>query len=135
MGKWPDRRSEVAEFARSKGLNSYYHASAVISKSKLGPTRDLFLGVFSIGDSIGFAAEAGEPFDQEGQYVKENSPFKRTFFLGYAQYHIGYQPSMYAYDVPGGGFYEANTTVFERGTAEKAAEKLVEMLEGLKTQE
>lgn len=64
-------------------------------------------------------------FSNQGLYIMENSPFDTAFTISGSN---GYLPSAKAYDYRS---YEADTGLFAKGTAEKLAEKYVELLEGL----
>ena len=59
------------------------------------------LQAWRIGD-LAIAMAPGEIFNQIGAKVKEGSPFKNTFFVGYANDSIGYVPVPEAY--PEGGY-------------------------------
>lgn len=91
-------------------------------------TSNFYINVFSIGD-LAFAAVPGEFHDTLGMYVKEHSPFGRTFFCAYSNANISYVPSAAAMELGG---YEPGKMRFVKGTGEAVAEKLVEMLDGLK---
>lgn len=65
-------------------------------------------------------------FDTNGNWLRENSPYETTLFIGYSNAHYGYLPSQYGYEY---GCYEADISTFEPGTAEKLMETL---LNGLK---
>jgi hypothetical protein len=54
------------------------------------------LQTWRIGD-LGLAMVPGEIFNQIGSKVKENSVFRNTFFVGYANDAIGYVPVPEAY--------------------------------------
>ena len=51
---------------------------------------------------LSLVAAPGEIFTENGALVKEQSPFKDTFFLGYTNGSIGYVPTRSAY--PEGGY-------------------------------
>ena len=92
-------------------------------------TSDFSIWAFSIGD-IGFAVAPYEMFDNNGMYVKENSPFEMTFVLSNANSSGSYIAADWAYyeDVVS---YEAGKANYEKGTAESLAESFVEILNGL----
>lgn len=106
-------------------FTSSYQARAIRTRAKMAATRDLELNVFRIGN-IGFTTGTYEMFSDAGLYVKRNSPFEITFII---TGNSGYIPSAAAYDYRS---YESDTGYFAKGTAEKLAEKYVEMLNGLK---
>lgn len=91
-------------------------------------TSNFYIGVLSIGD-FALAAVPGEFHDTLGAYVKEHSPFGRTFFCAYSNANISYVPDAAAMDLGG---YEPGKMRFVKGTGEAVSEKLVEMLGDLK---
>lgn len=107
------------------GFTSSYQARAIRTRAELGPTRPLELGVIRIGD-VAFVSGTYEMFSEQGMYIKENSPFETTFII---TGNNGYVPSEKAYDYRS---YEADTSLFAKGTAEKLAVRYVELLEELK---
>jgi len=132
-----DQANEVYDLWKSQGkaagdalgktydFTSSYQARAIRSRANMSATRDLELNAFSIGD-IGFTTGTYEMFSDAGLYVKRNSPFTFTFVI---TGNSGYIPSAAAYDYRS---YESDTGFYAKGTAEKLAEKYVEMLNGLK---
>lgn len=107
------------------GFTSSYQASSIRTRAQLGLTRPLELGVIRIGD-VAFVSGTYEMFSDQGIYIKENSPFETTFII---TGNNGYVPSKEAYDYRS---YEADTSLFAQGTAEKLATRYVELLEELK---
>lgn len=107
-------------------IYSPYHADAVIRNyaNSQGQTSNIEINAIAIGD-ISFAAVPYEMFDTNGKYIKENSNTKMTFVLELTNGSNGYFPSEYAYEY---GCYEADTTRFEKGSAEKVATELVTMI-------
>lgn len=117
----------VAEGAKY-GIKSPYHANAIIAKAKM----DKFwtvrnVGAFTIGD-IAFAIVPYEMFHQMGSYIRENSPFKMTFIVTYANGHYTYHPTKDAYDFCA---YECCLSRSHPGTAEKQADIYVQLLKEL----
>ena len=110
---------------KTYNFTSSYQARAIKSRAKLGLTQDLELNTFNIGP-IGFTTGTYEMFSDAGLYVKRNSPFEVTVII---TGNSGYIPSEAAYDYRS---YEADTGMYAKGTAEKLAEKYVEMLNALK---
>ena len=119
--------SACTAYANANGFNSYYHASGAVSKAQNGKEIDLFIGAFSIGD-LGFSMCGAEMFCGQGRFIKENSPFAHTFVLGYSQDARSYLPDQLAYEM---NCYEVNISPYAAGTAEKAAETIVEYLNTL----
>ena len=107
------------------GFSSAYQASAINSRASMPATDKLELNVFSIGD-IGFVNGTYEMFCQSGMYIKENSPFATTFIL---EGNASYLATEAAYDYHS---YEADTSYYEKGTAEKLANEFVDMLKAMK---
>ena len=75
---------------------------------------------------MGFAAAPYEMIDTNGMFIKENSPFTYTVIATLSNYSHGYFPSDFTFDT---GSYEVDTTRFVRGTAERMADALVQMLD------
>ena len=117
-------RAASTEEGKKYGIHSPYHAQAIISKLSRGATVDIELDAASIG-GIAFATFPGEMFDVNGLYIRENSSAAMTFIMGYCNGNWSYMPADYAYD---NTCYEADVSVFVKGTAEKVAAKLAEMI-------
>ena len=110
-------------------INSYYHANRILGNAKKGATTDLPLATWSFGE-VGGIVNAYEMFDTTAMYIKDNSPFVRTFIVGYSYPGGGgYIPSLVGF---GNGGYEADNCMFAPGTAEEIAENLLGMLEDMK---
>lgn len=109
------------------GISSIYHANTIVANSRRDKTTTMELDVYSIGD-IAFIFAPVEMFDTNGMYIKDNSPYGMTFICGYANQCQGYMPSELAYELIG---YEVATTMFAKGTAEKVADKYLELLSQL----
>ena len=118
---------EAVTLANSYGLNSPYHAGAVISKAGRAATYTMEIYAASFGD-FGIAGAPFEMFDENGKYIKENSPFAETFVLELCNGSIGYIPSEEGYRIR---CYEANTGPFAPGTGEIVAEEYVKLLESI----
>lgn len=71
-----------------------------------------------------------EVFVEHQLFIKENSPFKNTIVVGYADDYFGYIPTAEAFDEGG---YEVTfpTTILRRGEGEKLASEAVKLLESL----
>ena len=113
--------------ANSYGMNSPYHAGSVISKASMPTTKEMVISAVHVGE-IGFACAPYEMFDENGKYIKENSPFQVTFVLELCNGSTGYIPSEEGYRI---NCYEANTGPFEPGTGEIVAKEYVALLEQL----
>ena len=120
--------AKAATYAHTLGLHSGYHARRILGNSKKGPTEQLPMVAWSFGD-VGGVVNAFEMFDTTGMYIKENSPFARTFIVGYSYPGgSGYIPAEEAY---GRGGYEADNCIFVAGTAEEIADQYLSMLEDM----
>ena len=123
--------SETATYAHQykdeNGLriNSYFHASRIMANSKLSATQDMVLAAWSFGD-VGGVVLPYELFDVSGMQMKEQSPFARTFIVGYSYpSYCGYIPTEEGY---ANGGYEADNSTFAPGTAELMVENYLDML-------
>ena len=103
-------------------FTSSYQARAIRNRAKMAATRRLELNAFSIGE-VGFITGTMEMFSTTSKYVRENAPFGTTFVI--TSSGMGYIPCKEAYDYRS---YEADTSFYAKGTAEKLAELYVEML-------
>ena len=106
---------------RTYGFSTSYQANAIIRRAAMDPTDTLEINAFRVG-GIGFTTGTYEMFSESGIFVKENSPFAFTFLL---TGNFTYIPSDGAFNYR---CYEADTGYYARGTAEKLAERYVEML-------
>ncbi len=118
----------AVKLANQYGINSPYHANGIINKSKLGKTYDVEMYAFCIGNSVGFITAPYEMYSEQGEYIKEESPFEHTVVITMANDSIGYIPSELGYSY---NAYGANTGKFVSGTAELLASQYVTMLEQL----
>lgn len=116
---------EGNKLARSCGFSSVYQSRAIRTRVNMPATGTLELNAFRIGD-LGFVTSTNEVFSTVGFHVRENSPFATTVVLtGNHQY----LPCAESYDYRS---YEADTSMFAKGTAEKVAARLVELLNEVK---
>lgn len=111
--------------AKTYGFTSAYQANAIINRSKKPLTENLEINVFSVC-GVGFTTGTYEMFATSAKYVKSNSPFDVTFIITGNQYYI---PVPEAYDYRS---YEADTSHYAKGTAEKLANAYVAMLSNVK---
>ncbi len=118
----------ATRLAAQYDIGSPYHAQAIIKKSQLGKTLDMELSAFSIGDSVGIICAPYEMFDENGLYVKDNSPFKATIVITLCNDCVCYIPSEAGY---GYNCYGAQTGKYVKGTGELLASEYVSMLNGL----
>ena len=120
-------RTAAAEEGKKYGIHSAYHAGAILTKRSRGATVDVELNAAVIG-GIAFATFPGEMFDVTGIYIREQSAAAMTFIMGYCNGNVSYMPADYAYD---NTCYEADVSPFAKGTAEKVAVRLSEMISAL----
>ena len=121
--------AQVIEEGKALGieLHSAYHAGAIANRAGMGHTESFDIWTYSFGD-IGFVAAPYEMFDNNGQYIKSNSPFDMTIIATLSNRSNGYFPSEDIYQY---GSYECDTTKYVKGTGEELAEKYVSMLNEL----
>jgi len=109
-------------------INSYYHANRILGNSRKGAVTELALAAWSFGE-VGGVVNAYEMFDVTGMYIKEHSPFVRTFIVGYSYPGGGgYIPTIEGFK---NGGYEADNCMFAPGSAEEIADNLLNMLEDM----
>lgn len=118
-------KPEGDALGKQYGFTSVYQARDIRIRYKMEKTMQIELNAFSIGE-LGFAHCYNEVFSTVGRYVRANAPFKQVFWV---TGNSRYLPCKEAYDYRS---YEADTSMYARGTAEKVQEKLVEMLHDLK---
>lgn len=97
---------------------------APVSRTNGKEGAELRLNALSVGD-VGFVFVPYEMFSQSGEFIKENSPFLQTFIVGYANASSCYMPVEFAYTYDA---YEVTLCPYEAGSAEKLAQKYVDML-------
>lgn len=99
-----------------------------IKQLEFGPDSfTLYLNAVRFGDVV-FAGVPGEPFTDIGRGIKDGSPFSMTIVCCCANGYEGYYPMQSAYDEGG---YEANSSKFTAGIAERIIEGSVAMLKKL----
>jgi len=118
-------RDYATQEGKKYGFSSAYHANAIISRLSMGVSEDRVLGAFCIGE-VAFIEAKCEMYADSARYVKEHSPFAATLVIAGNSTYI---PTVAAYDYHS---YEADTSNFVRGSAEKMNEDFVEMLKSLK---
>lgn len=115
------------------GFHSYYHARALVGRSKRTATdgKEIWAGAISIGP-IAFVGAPYEMFDQNGVQIKTQSPFDMTFICAYTNGAHGYIPTRDAFAAGG---YEVDACFFSAGTGEAMVSEYLGMLEELKKEE
>ena len=122
-----DRKATDA-MAKPYGIHSPYHAGAIIARRSMPATKEMTVYAVSVGE-LGFACAPYEMFCDNGQFIKENSPFPGTFLVTCCNATNAYLASKLAFDY---GCYEKDNRRFVRGTAELIADHFVSMLKQLK---
>jgi len=114
------------------GIVSPYHALSIVSRSKMTATQqEMEINAFTIGN-IGFATVPYEMFSQNGQAVKDGSPYETTFMITCCNGANAYIAAEAAFEYNNGqGSYEVHNRTFIRGTAEAIQDELISMLNGL----
>ncbi len=109
------------------GIQTYYHAAAIVSHAQLGKTMDAPLYGFRVGDfALVFAPF--ELFDQLGKDIREGSPFGATFVCCYANDGLGYIPTQLGFDHGGYGAYKCN---YKPGVGELLVQEYLTILNTL----
>lgn len=121
-----DRKATDA-MAKQYGINSPYHANAIISRSQKDATTQMAIHAVSIG-GLGFAFAPYEMFCRNGMYIKENAPKDVTIVATCANDSFSYIADDFAFTEQ---CYEVDMRKFPRGTAEKVADAFVELLKEL----
>ena len=112
------------ELGKKYSFSSVYQARAIISRSKMGPTRTIELNTVRIG-GVGIAVGTYEMFSESGLEIKAGSPFEYTMVM---TSNSSYMPSKRAY---ANRCYESDTGFYAEGTAEMMVEKYLEMLRSI----
>ena len=119
-----DKREEANEMARALGLSSRYHASAIITRARMGATDERELNVMAIGP-LGFTTGTYEMASQHAMELRAAAPFDAVFMIcGNA----GYIPREEAIDYRS---YEGDTRRYTRETGDMLVEKYLQMLESI----
>ena len=113
-----------AERGRPYGINSPYHAGAIIRKAGLPETFHFSIHALKVG-GVGIAVAPYEMFDTSGMQIKEGSPFDLTVIATCANSGQGYVPSLLGWEHGG---YSCDTTRFCPGSGEELAQHYVDML-------
>ena len=127
---WEETRDSSASMAnyRGLGINSVYHAGAIVAKSKLGETAEIpSVSVITCGD-LALVSAPYEMFSPTGIFLKENSPYAMTVIATQSNAAIGYMPVKFTFTY---GSYETNTSRYAERTAEALADLNLSMLNEL----
>jgi hypothetical protein len=115
---------QTGEFSAKRQNFVGTHSEEYRKKESADKTDSMYLNVLSIGE-VAFATAPCELHDTLGRYVKENSPFKRTFMCAYSNGVVSYVPTKEACE---NGGYEPKSFHFVPGTGEDMVKTLVSML-------
>lgn len=118
----------AVKLANKYGINSPYHAGAIISKATMPQSQKVTINTFCIGKSIGFVAAPYEMYSEQGEFIKEKSPFEHTFVITCCNGGVGYLASHEGFK---NNSYGANTGRFAEGTAEAFADTYVQLLKDM----
>ena len=116
------------EAGRPYGIRSPYHANAITSNASRALSEELEINVLAIGTSVGITGAPAELFDRNSMAIEENSPFEVNICMGYTNGHIGYIPADYVWEYTS---YETDITRYQRGTAEKIQDTMLQVLNQL----
>jgi len=116
---------EAVKLANKYGINSPYHAGAIINKANMPQKETVTISAFCIGKSLGFVAAPYEMYSEQGEFIKEHSPFEHTFVITLCNGAVGYLASHEGFK---NNSYGANTGRFAEGTAEAFADTYVQLL-------
>jgi hypothetical protein len=101
MNVYENQIAKAAEY----GFTSVFHATRLITKYGLGPTKQMELNIFSIGDSFAFYTAPAELWDSFSEETEALSPFPMTFTIGYCNGGVAYIPYKLDYYVSYEYFY------------------------------
>lgn len=118
---------KTAEYAKQFGIETIYHAEAIIQNSVLPDKKTYELNIISIGD-VAFTTLPMEFFDTTGMQIKDGSPFEMTVLLGYS---CGKGKYVADIEAAQNGGYESYNTYFAHGTAEIAVGHYLDALNEL----
>ena len=128
---WKKTGSNSAAFEAGKpyGIASPYHAAAILARAQnTSAYKEMELNAVVFGD-VAFVAAPYEMFCQNGQAIKEGSPYSTTIVATCSNGHNNYIAADAAFEF---GSYEVHNRYFVRGTAEALAEEFVHMLTEIK---
>lgn len=117
--------ADCLPLALELGFKSYYNAFRVVYNATAGYSETTNLVAWSFGDVAGVVSEY-ELFDTAGIQVKKDSPFAKTFIIGYAYPGTGsYIPTEEAFH---NGGYERDSCRYVAGTSEEMVAGFLELL-------
>ena len=110
--------------AKAEGFNSTFAARDVIRRHGYEESRQMELGVLRIGQ-LAFVAAPYEMFCENGKYIKEHARCEATIIMTCVNDYHKYIPSERAF---AHGCYEVDSRLYPKGTAERLAQTLVELI-------
>lgn len=110
------------------GFVSPYEARAICMHSKQGETRDVQLAALSFGD-VAMTFGAFEMFGDTGMDIREKSPYPMTFVVSQSMATNDYIPAPIGFKLR---CYEAYSSHYAPGTAERITEEYVRVLNEMK---
>lgn len=119
------QKDKADQMARDIGLSSAYHATAIITRSKMGATSTRTLNTFRIGP-VSFTTGTYEMASEHAAELKAASPYEFTFQICGNQNYI---PREEAIDYHS---YEGDTRRYTRETGDVLVQKYLEMLTSIK---
>ena len=131
MGNFKNGMSidDCNELSWKLGLNSFYHARNIVSHASLEETYEMTVSAFSFGDVAGVVVPY-EMFDTNGMQIKDQSPFTKTFIVGYS--YPSYEGYVPASDIWDNGGYEVESSRLAPGAAEELVAEYLGLLNGMK---
>jgi len=124
LWKSTDKKTGDA-LGKTYGFTSVYQARAIRSRAAMGKTMELEINAFRIGN-LGFTTGTYEMFSEAGIDIKKRSPFDITFVI---TANSTYAPTEKAYAYR---CYEADTSFYAPGTAEKLVDRYIALLNEVK---
>lgn len=110
------------------GFVSPYEARAICIHSKQGETRDVQLAALSFGD-VAMTFGAFEMFGDTGVDIREKSPYPMTFVVSQSLATNDYIPAPIGFKLR---CYEAYSSHFAPGTAERITDEYIRVLKEMK---
>jgi len=119
-------KTHARELMQKYGIATEYEAMFIMNRYGKGAAERRGISAVSIGNIV-FAAADYEMFSKTGRTVKDggNELFDLTFMCAYSNGMTSYIATDEAFD---NGGYEVYSTVYVRGTAEKIADEIVELI-------
>ena len=114
----------VTELGRPYGINSPYHAGAIVNRVNMPATFEVSIHAIRVGE-LGIAVAPVEMFDTLGMMIKEGSPFATTVIATCGNSGKGYLPSKLGWEHGG---YSCDTTRFSPGSGEEIVGHFLDLL-------